>query len=216
MFDRCRGWRYLMTRRAEGSLSVSERALLNEHIDKCAACRKAQAADEALLSIYIPADAGMPPGGARLFDDSVVTTLRSLPPVATPTMEWMERVRACSTSLSFEFCVQLAGGALAAAAVTAFAIVSALNPVPSSGALSAFESRSMKSMDRNEPPVPLESLLQSPAPRAAMLWAPPGRSPRRPAAAQPRGIPRGPIPATEHNSTAPRRHGQRSSGFILG
>jgi anti-sigma factor RsiW len=215
MFDRCRAWRILITRRAEGLLSASERALLNEHIDKCAACRKVQAADEALAFNYFVPDAAMPPCGARQFDDAVVTTLRALPLRATPPVGWRERVRACSTSVSFEFCMQLAGGALAAAAVTAFAIVSALNPVPSSRTVSAFESRSITALERNEPPVPLESLLQSPAPRAAMLWAPPGRSPRRTPAAQSSNSPHGPIPRTGRNSAAPRRHGQRSRGFTM-
>src|SRR5206468_3075787 len=91
---------------------------------------------------------------------------------------WRGRVEACARSLSFEFCMQLAGGGLAAACITAFLVVSALNPVSNEKNLSAYELRSLSSTERNEPPVPLESLFQSPTPRAAMLWAAPGRSVR--------------------------------------
>ncbi len=176
MFDRCRAWRSLLNRRAEGALTPSERALLDDHLAKCAACRKADAAHQALHDLCFARDSGLAAGSGRAFDDRVVTELRALPLEDAPPRGWRGKVRACSASLSFEFCMQLAGGGLAAAAVTAFALVSALNPVPAAKNLSAYEVRTISAAERNEPPVPLESLFQSPTPRAAMLWAAPGRS----------------------------------------
>ena len=180
MFDRCRAWRAMLTRRAEGVLSPSERALLENHLTKCAPCRKIQAADEALNGLCFARHAGVAAGSERAFDDRVVTELRALPLADASPMGWRETLRACSAGVSFEFCLQLAGGGLAAAAITAFALVSALNPVPTAKNLSAYEIRSLSAAERNEPPVPLEALFQASTPRAAMLWAAPGRPQWRP------------------------------------
>lgn len=207
MFDRCRAWRSLLTRRAEGVLSPSERALLQDHVTKCAACRRTEEADDALRDLCFAQDAGIAAGGARAFDDRVVTELRSLP-LADPRKGWRDRVRACSASLSFEFCMQLAGGGLAAAAITAFVLVSALNPVRTAPSLSAYEIRTMSAAERNEPPVPLESLFQSQTPRAAMLWAAPGRSPRR-TLSEPTAAP-GQPEKPDRRTAAPRRHGRHA------
>lgn len=209
MFDRCRAWRALLTRRAEGVLSPSERALLDDHITKCAACRRAQEADDALQDLCFAHDAGLAAGSGRAFDDRVVTKLRALPLWDAPPTGWRERVRVCSASISFEFCMQLAGGGLAAASVTAFVLVSALNPAPSAKSLSAYEIRSLSAAERNEPPVPLESLFQASAPRAAMLWAAPGRLQWRPPAAESTAAPR--RPAKPVGAPSPRRHGARAA-----
>lgn len=207
MFDRCRAWRSLLTRRAEGVLSPSERALLDDHTSKCADCRKTEEADEALRDLCFALDTNLATGTARAFDDRVVTELRSLP-VSDAPRGWRERVRACSASLSFEFCMQLAGGGLAAAAVTAFVLVSALNPVQTEKSLSAYEVRTLSSAERNEPPVPLESLFQSPTPRAAMLWAAPGNARWRVRDEEPTVAPH--VPAKPDRLTTPRRHGART------
>ena len=157
MFDRCRAWRSLLSRRAEGLLSPSERALLNEHLSKCAACLQARDADEALETACVAHDVRMSPNGAHAFDDTVIATLRAQPSTEGSRAGWRDRVREVAASLSYEYCLQLAGGALAAASVTAFALVSALNPAPtSSRTLSSYELRSMSAEERNDPPVPLE------------------------------------------------------------
>jgi hypothetical protein len=213
MFDRCRAWRSLLTRRAEGMLSPAERALLDDHVSKCKACQKIEAADSALQSICFSRDGGLAAGG-RAFDDRVVAELRSFPLVEHRDRGLGAVVQACSSRLSFEFCLQLAGGGLAAAAITAFVLVSALNPVQSVKSLSAYEVRSMSSAEQNEPPVPLESLFQSPAPRAAMLWAAPGRSPRRPTTVRALAAPHAAAPPS--GSHSPQRHGERMrTGSIL-
>ncbi|HLJ54928.1 MAG TPA: zf-HC2 domain-containing protein [Chthonomonadaceae bacterium] len=175
MFDRCRAWRSMMTRRAEGLLSPAERALLENHVDACAACRRADAADEALHDLCLTLDSGVERSTAREFDDRVVTKLRSLPLDDRAAKGWRERIRDCSAGVSLDFCIQLAGGGLAAASITAILLVSALNPPPASRAPSAYEVRTLSAAERSEPPVPLESLFQTSSPRAAMLWATPGR-----------------------------------------
>ena len=209
MFDRCRAWRVLLTRRADGVLSPSERALLDNHSAKCAACHKAQMADEALQSLSFAPELEPAAGGARAFDDHVISALRAAPLVAQPA-GWREKVRACAGSLSFEFCMQLAGGGLAAASVTAFALISALNPAPATQSLSAYEVRAITAVERNRPPVPLESLFQSSTPRAAMLWAAPAGAARHPALeAAPR------VPSASPHRRAPRRHGATGHGASL-
>ncbi len=208
MFDRCHAWRSLLTRRAEGVLSPSERALLEDHVAKCVSCRAAQQADDALHALSFSHDTTLPEGLDRAFDDRIIAELRALPLSDTPTEGWRERVRGCFTCISFEFCMQLAGGGLAAAAVTAFALVSALNPVSTPKNPSEYEVRSLSAAERNEPPVPLESLFQSPAPRAAMLWAAPGSTRWRPASGNRGETPQQQPPASRNN-TVPRRHGAR-------
>jgi hypothetical protein len=213
MFDRCRVWRSLLTRRTEGVLSPTERALLDNHLTKCAACRKAQDADEALQAICFAHDAGLAVSSSgTAFDDRVITKLRTLPLVEPKPQGWRARVRACSETLSFEFCMQLAGGGLAAASITAFVLISALNPAPTSRNPSPYELGSVSSVGRTEPPVPLESLFQSPTPRAAMLWAAPGRSVHPLSEG---GRPFAPLKHPGPVAAPPRRHGGLDRGLTV-
>jgi hypothetical protein len=188
--------------------------VLDEHVRKCAACRERRDADDALRVLASEPLAGLVPDRAQLFDDSVIRDLRAAGADDELPKGWRGPVRACARSLSFEFCMQLAGGGLAAASITGFLVVSALNPAANERKLSPYELRAISAVERNEPPVPLESLFQSPSPRAAMLWAAPGRSPR-PAAVEDRS------PTTElrkdtgHKRT-PRRHGSARSARYLG
>jgi hypothetical protein len=165
---------------------------------------RAGSADEALRSVCSDHDTGLTPRGARSFDNRVVSALRATP-ANRPVNGWRELVRACRASLSFEFCMQLAGGGLAAASVTAFLVVSALKPVPLAHSVSADEVRAMSTAERTGPPIPLESLFQSSTPRAAMLWASPDRSLRHAATERVGDPPREPQP--RGGKTAPRRHG---------
>jgi hypothetical protein len=214
MFDRCRVWRSLLTRRAEGALSPGQRAVLDDHILKCARCRATRDADDALHAFGAAPGASLPLEHESPFDDSVIRDLRVAGAADELPAGWRGRVQACARSLSFEFCMQLAGGGLAAACVTAFLVVSALNPVSNEGRLSAYELRSISAIGRNEPPVPLESLFQSPSPRAAMLWAAPGRS-LRPVATEPQSSAAEPKNDAGHKR-APRRHGRAWSGRYIG
>jgi hypothetical protein len=215
MFDRCRTWRSLMTRRAEGLLSPSERALLDNHVSGCAECRRAEAADEALQDMCFTLDAGTPRSPAREFDDRVVGELRALPLNGAATTGWRERIRTYSAGISLDFCIQLAGGGLAAASITAFLLVSALNGPPASKSLSTYEVRSISAAERNEPPVPLESLFQAPTPRAAMLWAAPGRPQFRAGAADAAEAARRQA-SPAHRGATQRRGARISRRFVLG
>ena len=216
MFDRCRGWRSLLTCRAEGVLSPGQRALLDDHISKCAPCRKLHAADEALRSYCFAPGSGSPAGGARTFDDSVISELRAAAVAETDARGWRDRVRAYAECVSFEFCMQLAGGGLAAASITAFLLVSALNPVSTAKRLSAYEYRSISTIERYEPPVPLESLFQSATPRAAMLWAAPGRSLQSPQSGRQIAPAPEPVRRSRGRSLPGRRHGARVGGASMG
>ncbi len=216
MFDRCRVWRSLMTRRAECVLSPTERAMLHDHITNCAPCRKVEDADEALRSITYLRDAGLPAGEGPAFDNRVITDLRSFQPSTEGMAGWRQRVRACAAGLSFEFCMQLAGGGLAAASITGYVLISALNPAVNPKGPSAYEVRTITAAERNEPPVSLESLFQVSAPRAAMLWAAPGRSLRR--HDDDRSILTHHKPALrgKRSSERSRRHGEREPHAAMG
>jgi len=208
MFDHCRVWRSLLTCRAEGGLSPGQRAMLDEHLASCDSCRAIRDADDILHDFGTAPGAALPEGRERLFDDSVIRDLRVAGAQDQLPAGWRGRVRACANSFSFEFCMQLAGGGLAAACVTAFLVVSALNPVSNENSLSAYEQRAISAIERNEPPVPLESLFQSPTPRAAMLWAAPGRS-LQATGAETSSSNTEPKDKSDRKQT-PRRHGRAS------
>jgi len=214
MFDRCRVWRSLLTSQTEGGLSPGQRAMLDDHILKCAECQAARDADDALRDFASAPGEALPAEYSTPFDDRVISDLRAAGAADELPAGWRGRVQACARSLSFEFCMQLAGGGLAAACVTAFLVVSALNPASDEKNLSASELRTLSSIERNEPPVPLESLFQSRSPRAAMLWAAPGRSPRT---AEPES--RESVEKSRSETgrkQAPRRHGRAGSTRYLG
>jgi anti-sigma factor RsiW len=176
MFDRCRVWRNKLTRLMEGSLPLNEWALLEEHLNRCSRCRQAQEADRSLREIC-RLHTGLPSkASARAFDDRVVTALRSPASPAFSLTGWLgapgAQMRARWSGLSFEFLTQLAGGALLAASVTAVCLLSALHPTESARSAAPPET-SLTATVQNGPPVPLETLLQSASPRAALLWRTP-------------------------------------------
>lgn len=220
MFDRCRAWRRLLSRQAEGSLTPSERALLDTHLTQCAACRKTEAADKLLRSACSSSGQHMSPRAARAFDDRVLQTLRTAPETASVTGFW-QKIRAFSPGLSFEFWGQLAGGALMASAVTAFFLVSALHPTPTVRANSASDVTPLSTPERNTPPVSLEALFQTRSPRAALLWAAPSVSHSRSAS---RFKQENPAPAPVENRRTepkparqePRPHSEQTRTFSVG
>jgi len=207
MFDRCRSWRSQLTRRVEGELSPSERALLEDHLAKCPKCRHVQNADDALAGLLFDPARESVVTSAYGFDDSVIAELRAIP-LKEEQKGWRGRVKTVSKSLSFEFCMQLAGGGLAAASITAFVLVSALNPNSTHPSLSAYELRTMTALERNRPPVPLESLFQSRNPRAAMMWDIPGHA-SRPAVPAVQPPAQKPVPVRSHKTAPPKKHGDR-------
>ena len=218
MFDRCRAWRRLLSRRAEGRLTPSERALLDAHLSRCSPCRKVEAADISLRSAFSGAVQHMTPRSARTFDDRVLQALRTQAEPVSATGFW-QRIGGLAPNLSFEFWGQLAGGALMAASVTAFFLVSALHPTPSARANSTSELTSLSIPEHNAPPVSLESLFQSRSPRAALLWATPGAS-RRPGTSEQRTGSQRSAPAQrtdpKPSSQSPRPHSEQMRSIIAG
>jgi hypothetical protein len=179
MFDRCRGWRRQLTRRADGTLPIKQWGALEDHLTRCPCCRANDEADRALREVCNLHSGLLSTEAADAFDDRVLAALKA---PATPAMTlflhlagpWRHlaaRVRA----LPFTFLMQLGGSALVAASLTTICLMSALHPTASSPVRPpiALEAPAMSTADRNDPPVSLDWLLQSPSPRAALLWTTP-------------------------------------------
>lgn len=172
MSDPCRAWRSLMTRQAESRISSKEASRLEAHLRVCRSCRDNRDAADALAAALratpvLSAD-------DRQFDDRIIMTLRR--PVSNrPIDRFVAQLRSLSSVVSFNFCIQFAGGALIAASVTGYLLVTALRSSSSINPLSSVSVRA----ERPAPPTPMEWLLDSPAPRAAMLWGTPAAIPKR-------------------------------------
>jgi hypothetical protein len=212
MFDGCHAWRRLLTRQAEGVISPTERALLQNHLLECAHCREAEKADGALRSMRFTPEPCLSPSAARSLEDKVIHGLRAYGD--TSPQSFFQRLYRWWTEVSLEYCGQLVGGALVAASITGFFVVSALHPV---NMRTAAETASIAAREHNEPPVPLEALFQSASPRAAMLWATPSHSQDGMPEARRGGAPSQPPNATTRKtkSDTPRRHGSRLRDFTL-
>jgi hypothetical protein len=177
MFDPCRFWRKQLSRRADGCLSHAEEAALEDHLAHCPRCRVYAAADRELKSALTVKIDLLDPVSARRFDNRVVArALRpsDREPACLPDAGWRREVTLRWRRLPFGFLRQIAGGALAAASLTALLLFSALRPA-GSGLVKADVAPGHEGIapTRNDPPVPLESLLRSPSPRAALLWTTP-------------------------------------------
>jgi anti-sigma factor RsiW len=169
MFDRCWLWRRQLSRRADGMLSPAQWGALENHLARCKRCQAAAEADMALRDSLQIHTGMLDRRSSRRLDDHVVAALfsgASVPEgggVAGKDRPWSRR---SGRAFPMLYLVQIMGGALAAAAVTALFLIPALHP-----ALSASSGRHITGLtERAEPPVPLSSLLQSAAPRAALLW----------------------------------------------
>ena len=177
MFSSCRFWRRKMTQRDEGTLPMWQWGRLEKHLSRCAECRLAQEADQALHTVLRTHSGMLTPSRERDFDDKVLAAYYSASaPLAAPGQGLWERI---NLSLPFrlptvEFFLQLSGGALLAASVTAIFFLSALHG-PTRNARTTGNGMEVHEAfaARNDPPIPLESLLQSQAPRAALLWTAP-------------------------------------------
>lgn len=178
MFDLCRGWRRKLSQHADGTLPPAQRHKLENHLARCMRCREVFEADTALREVLGVHDGLLDTQAAHAFDDRVVAALRDTGAVSASggsffalAQRWLETRWA---ALPFPFLTQVAGGGLVAASVTMFCLLSALHP---HGAVARPSGKAaLVSSARNEPPVPLESLLRSPAPRAALLWTSSARS----------------------------------------
>jgi hypothetical protein len=171
----------MLSQRAEGNLPDAQWIVLEQHIACCARCRQADDADRALREVRIMHTGMLETSAADAFDDRILAALReteTVTPITAPNAlpaghgipaRWQ-------TAHPFSYLTQVAGGGLVAASVTMLVLLSSLHArSPVAPHLETPEIRAALSAARNEPPVPLESLLRSPAPRAALLWTAPGK-----------------------------------------
>lgn len=186
MFDRCRRWRQMLTQRAEGKLPDAQWIALEQHLACCARCRQSEDADRALRDALGRHPGMLETSAANAFDDRVLAALRETEPVIpTPARPALPAGQGIpprwQAAHPFSYLTQVAGGGLVAASVTMLVLLSSLHArSPVAPRLDTPEVRAALSAARNEPPVPLESLLRSPAPRAALLWTAPGKEADRP------------------------------------
>ena len=126
---------------------------------------------------------------ARAFDDRVLAALSVTPSpqplFATSSRLWTRcqntartRCKMLSTALSFDLLAQVGGGAVAAAGLTSLFLLSALHSGSSHASPSGLwaDRQARENLQRSVLPVPLQSLLDTPSPRAAMLWTTPGHT----------------------------------------
>lgn len=182
MSDRCRFWREQLSLSADGQLTTAQRAALENHLAECARCRAAREADQALRAVLRFHLSLNPARDPRAFDNSVIEALKR--PKKSPLWEAipasLRLLHQHWNALSSSFLLQVAGGTLAAVVITLFCVSAALQPT---GKNAPTENLSGQTFSvRRGPPVPLESLLTSPSPRAAQLWTKPaGGKPETPA-----------------------------------
>jgi len=180
MFNSCAACRRRLALRAEGSLPRSQWGRLEAHLSKCAGCRRIDEADRALhltLSRSLILSTRLTRDAANAFDDRVLNIVlnqqRSL------WRCWLDqladRFRLFRSSVPAVFISQVAGGALAAAAITTTCLTITVQPHAARHDIQHYQRPELSANLSwlNGPPVPLEALMDSPSPRAAMLWTPP-------------------------------------------
>ena len=177
-----------------GRLSPEECAGLQSHLQDCPDCDSLFAVNSARRNVLKSHSGAGSLSDAGSFDDGVVAALRV--PATPEPLAPQRGLRALLRLLPTDFLQQMAGGTMAAAAVTIICLFSALHPKPMTARQSAAPPASM----RSEPPVALEELLRAHSPRAASLWSSPTSAANRP--------PR-PAPAPRH--ARPKDTGRRGS-----
>jgi len=165
MFDRCRRWRPLLNRRADEGLSPSEQQELNAHLVCCEACRKCAAADNTLRHVMGVHTGLLDPTRAKSLDDRIVAAMTQLPSSAMQNTGFGGS-RRWSNRLPFPFLGQLMAGGLVAASLTMISLFGTLHP----NQPPVSDAPAQTITQQSQPPIPLEALLESPSPRAALLW----------------------------------------------
>lgn len=179
--DGCARWQSLLTRRADGKIAATQWGLLQDHLANCSRCQTAAQADDALHTVLGLREHTYTTDTAHAFDERVLSTL-SLAPRPRPAFAGLRtRISKAANvhrqAISFDFVAQLGGGAVAAAGLTCFVLISALHSQSSRSLTGASADRlARQSLQRSALPVPLEALLNNPSPRAAMLWTTPART----------------------------------------
>jgi hypothetical protein len=182
MFNSCAACRRRLARRAEGSLPRSQWAALEAHLTQCANCRRIDEVDRAMhlmLSRSQTTYGRMTSDAASAFDDRVLNQLLNQPKSLWRQLleDLMDRLRLAQSSVAAMFIGQVAGGAIAAAAITTCGLLVAIQPHAIRKDVQVHNRPELSANERwlTGPPVPLEALLDSPSPRAAMLWTLPSR-----------------------------------------
>lgn len=214
MSDRCLGWRMLLSRRADGDVSRYEWEALDDHLAGCRDCREAAQSDRRLHLALTREDFALDTETSRRLDDRILCAL-GLPERLTFGQRCLRRARefwACWEAIPNIYLTQIAGGTLAAASLTAVFLLTALHPVEDT-ARTAGEIRRISATRSNEPPVPLESLLDRPSPRAAFLWTIPSLP--RPRLRDKTDLHAAPSPAAKTQPPA-QQHGSLPDTFVRG
>ncbi len=184
MFNRCWRWRVLLARRSDGTITRSQWGSLQDHLVSCSSCRKLADADLALQAVFSSRTPLLSPDAISAFDDRVVSAVtggrwRSVNQPSWLARQWQswkiwQRLQARSRALPLAFLAQIGGGAVCAVAVTSLFLLPSLHPHTSVSAHTAqLRDVQAEAMERANASVPMESLLQTPTPRAAMLWTAP-------------------------------------------
>jgi hypothetical protein len=162
-----------MAQRAEGVLPAAKAGELDFHLTRCQHCKKIEEADSQLKWALRLFNEEPPKLDPRLFDDRVIERMRA------PVPSWQQRIVSFCRSLP-GICLspaglpyQLVGGAACAALLTLWCVMpagQAVTPGPSH----MLHGQAAQTADQDgQPPVPFESLLHAPTPRAALLWTTP-------------------------------------------
>ena len=214
MSDRCTGWRLLLSRRNDGDLSRYEWEALDDHLAGCRDCQEAARSDRMLHLAITREDFVLDSDASRRLDDHILTAL-GLPERLSPGQRCIRRMReiwACWEAMPNLYLTQIVGGTLAAASLTAVFLLTALHPADDT-TRSAGEVRRVSAVRSNEPPVPLESLLDRPSPRAAFLWTIPlYPRPRR----SEKPVPPAVSPSASKPQPPSQQHGSLPDTFVRG
>ncbi len=166
MFDRCRHWRHKLTLYTDDLLPESQITALELHLAHCSACRASSEADAALRDA-LRFHKGIPSSlEKREFEERVLKRLRL--PLPAYRGSWLSRLRG-----SMPFLNQMISGAVFTTALAGLCLFVNLH-----SSFPKTESKKVTGLAqvKSTPPVPLSSLLQTPNPRAAMLWTAPNPS----------------------------------------
>jgi hypothetical protein len=201
MFNRCRRWRAMLARRADSALSATQWGALQDHLASCDHCRLLAQADDSLHEVLGMHSALLRPDAARAFDDRVIATLTMTRPMPTLSLRarWSLKWNVQWRALPLDFLAQIGGGAVLAVCLTSFFLIPALHSGTPGKARLISDKLARENLERAEAPVSMESLLNTRAPRAAMLWTAPGEHKVRRALTTPFGRPR----ASFHMKTEP-------------
>ena len=192
MFDRCRVWRKKLSRRTDGSLPPAQWGALEDHLAQCPSCSAAAEADQALHDVLSLHSGLLSPQQADAFDARVLSAVAlSAPRGFRGKLARLRRaIQTRLDAMPLTFFSQIASGALVAASLTVICVFSALRPAGQPNVTAAHPgAHAALTAAYNEPPVPLESLLENPSPRAALLWTTPAESHKRKPASDPLDAP---------------------------